>query len=30
MSTFKYLEKDEMLKGGKWRWVYVIKEEKQN
>lgn len=26
MNTFKYLEKEEMLKGGEWKWVYVIKE----
>ena len=26
MSKFKYLSKEEMLKGGEWKWVYVIKE----
>lgn len=30
MSTFKYLDKDEMLKAGKWKWVYVIKEKSKN
>jgi hypothetical protein len=31
METFKYLEKEEMLKGGRqWKWVYVIKEEQQS
>jgi hypothetical protein len=29
MNTFKYLSKEDMLKGGEWKWVYVIKESKK-
>lgn len=25
MQAFKYLDKEEMIKEGKWKWVYVIK-----
>jgi hypothetical protein len=29
MEGFTYLDKQEMLKEGEWKWVYVIKQEKK-
>lgn len=29
MEAFTYLDKEEMLKEGEWKWVYVIKQERK-